>query len=418
VSHSKNQDRTQVVVTVNGPGEVACWLYPLATELKRLHPGIRICVAVVPCVFSSGSEADVLKTLPFVDASCSIKETMALIWRNKLPEGFSRRAPGFMLHLGGDSAFTLLLAKRLGIPALAYVERPLAFQFLFDRVFYSGFEKINGLRDSDAHLVLGEMMVDAARMRCPDRSAAGKGRPAVGLYPGSRTYLAKYVLPFYAAAAEEAAKDMPEVDWLLARSDFLERDFLQNIPDVNDGRPVDSVNLAWRREGGREFLVTPGGLSIEICYPAEVAARARLALTLPGSNTAELASIGMPMIVTLPTHREDVAPLPGLAGHIGRIPVVGPYFKRFLARQVLKRLRYVSHPNRRTNRMVVPELVGELTARDVADAVLDMLRSDTAKLEDELRAIMGPPGATARLVSELTDYLATADSRHEIAPAH
>ena len=418
LNDSASHGETQIVVTVNGPGEVACWLYPLAHELKRRIPGVRICVAVVPCVFSSGTEADVLKTLPYIDASCSIDETMALIWRNKMPKGFTKKAPGFMLHLGGDSLFTVLLSRRLGIPALAYVERPLAFQFMFDRVFYSGFEKIEGLKEDERHKVVGEMMVDAAHLRCPDRSAAARGRPLVGLYPSSRMYLTKYVLPYYAAAAEKVAAVMPDVDWVVSRSDFVDPEFMRDVPDVNDGRPIEGVNVEWQEKDGREFLVTPSGLTMEILPPAAVAPRVRLALTVPGSNTAELATLGVPMILTLPTYKHEIAPLPGLAGHIGRIPVVGWRLKRFLAQQVLKRMKFLSHPNRRADRMVIPELVGELDAQDLADAIMKVLRSDTAPLEAELRAVMGPPGATRRLVSELMDFLAIKDRPHEVAPAH
>ena len=56
--------------------------------------------------------------------------------------------------------------------------------------------------------------------------------------------------------------------------------------------------------------------------------------------------------------------------------------------------------------------------QDLADAIMKVLRSDTAPLEAELRAVMGPPGATRRLVSELMDFLAIKDRPHEVAPAH
>ncbi|GAB5506245.1 MAG: hypothetical protein Rhirs2KO_14080 [Rhizobiaceae bacterium] len=418
MNDGNTRGETQVVVTVNGPGEVACWLYPLAHELKRRIPGVRICVAVVPCVFSSGAEADVLKTLSYVDAYCTIEETMKFIKWNKVPKGFRKKAPGFMLHLGGDSMFTIMLAKRLGIPALAYVERPLAFQFLFDRVFYSDFEKIDGLKESDTHKIVGEMMVDAALLRCPDRSAAEGGKPVVGLYPSSRMYLTKYVLPYYAAAAEKVARKMPEVEWVISKSDFVDRDFLRNLPEVEEGRPLEGVDLEWRREGDREFMVTPDGLSLEVLSPAQVAPRVNLALTVPGSNTAELATLGVPMILTLPTYKHEIAPLPGIAGHLGRLPVIGWRMKRFLAKQVLKRMKFLSHPNRRADRMVIPELIGELDAQDLADAIEEALNSDTTALEKELKAVMGPPGATSRLVSELENFLAETGRQHEIAPAH
>jgi hypothetical protein len=110
----------QIVVTVNGPGEVASWLHPFAVALKKRMPSARLCVAVVPCVFSTGSELAVVKALPFVDASCSVRETMDLILRNRMPAGFRKGGPGFVLHLGGDAVFSILIARRLGRPRTSW----------------------------------------------------------------------------------------------------------------------------------------------------------------------------------------------------------------------------------------------------------------------------------------------------------
>ncbi len=404
----------QIVVTVNGPGEVASWLHPLAIELKRRMPSARICAAVVPCVFSSGSELAVVKSLPYVDMSLSIAETTDFLWYGKLPDGLRRGAPGFVLHLGGDSIFSILLSRRLRQPCLAYVERPVALSWLFDRIFYSGFEtpSAGGVRE-----IIGEMMVDAARLRCPERNPARAGRRTVGLYPGSRDYLAKYILPFYAAVAEVVSETMPDIEWMLAKSDFLATDFLRAIPRVDDGRPLDGVDLSWMEEDGHHYLVTPRGLRIEVAQPGLVAARESVALTLPGTNTAELSALGIPMIVTVPTWQAETAPMPGLAGHIGRIPVVGRYIKRGLGHLILRKIKFMSHPNRRTNRMLVPELIGHITARQVADELIRWLSTDTRELEDRLRATMGPPGAAERLVSALIDFLNPAEAPHEVAPA-
>lgn len=405
----------QIIVTVNGPGEVASWLHPLATALKQRLPSARLCVAVVPCVFSAGSELAVVKKLPYVDASCSVSETMDLIWRNRLPEGFRKNTPGFVLHLGGDTIFTVLIAKRLGLPLLGYAERPLALGWFFDKVFYSGFEKLPP-KDKLAEVV-GEMMVDAARMRCPDRRPARSGRLAVGLYPGSRDYLAKYMLPFYGAVAESVAETRPDIDWMLGKSDFLSAEFLRAIPDVDDGRPLEGVNLRWEEDDGRAFLVTPRGIRIEVASAGKTAAKANVAVTLPGTNTAELSALGVPMIVTVPTWESDKVPMPGLAGHIGRLPVVGKYIKRGLGHMILRRIGFISHPNRRMNRMVVPEIVGHITAAQIADAVIASLDADTQRLEDELRSIMGPAGASQRLVAGLVEFLQAPDLTHDAAPA-
>jgi lipid-A-disaccharide synthase len=405
----------QIVVTVNGPGEVSSWLHPLALALKQRLPSARICVALVPCVFSSGSELAVVKSLPYVDASFSIDETMGLIWRNRTPAGLRRKAPGLVLHLGGDVIFSVLLSRRLGVPCLAYAERPVSLPWFFDKVFYSGFEKLPA--NKDARDIVGEMMVDAARMRCPQRSPARSGKMTVGLYPGSRDYLVKFMLPFYAAAAELVREAGHDVEWLLAKSDFLAADFLRAIPSVDDDRPLEGVDLTWAEEGGRQFLVTPSGLRIAVATHGEVASRANLVLTLPGTNTAELSALGVPMVVTVPTYQSERVPMPGIAGHIGRLPVIGKYIKRGVARLIVRKLKFMSHPNRRLDRMLVPEMIGYLTARQVADRVIDMLSADTRALEDELRATMGAPGASQRLASALVDYLNTTEAVHEAAPA-
>lgn len=405
----------QIVVTVNGPGEVSSWLHPMALAIKQRMPSARICVATVPCVFSAGSELAVVKSLPYVDVSMSIDETMDLVWRNKWPAGLSRGAPGAVIHLGGDTIFSVLLSRRLRQPLLGYVERPPALSWFFDKVFYSGFEKLpRAEMNAD---VIGEMMVDAARLRCPDRRPSRNGGFVVGLYPGSRDYLARYMLPFYAAVAELVAERVPGVEWKLAKSDFLSADFLRALPAMDDDGPIDAVALEWREEGDRRFLVTPRGLRIEVATPGSVAARANVALTLPGTNTAELSALGIPMIVTVPTHQAERAPMPGLAGHLGRIPVLGKYIKRGFGHLILRRLKFMSHPNRRTNRMLVPEMIGPITARQVADELVRVLGSDTRALEDELRATMGQPGASQRLVSAIAEFLESPDAAHEAAPA-
>ncbi|MBX3529217.1 MAG: hypothetical protein KF849_01335 [Rhizobiaceae bacterium] len=406
-------DTYQIVITVNGPGEVASWLTPLATEIKRARPDVRICAAVVPCVFSSGSETAVVRALPFIDAACSIDETMAFIFRNRLPEGFRRGGEGMIMHLGGDSIFTVLLSKRLGLPCLAYVERPIAFQGFYDRVFYSGFEKVERPRGK----VVGEMIVDAAHARTPARRPGANGRVTVGLFPGSREFMVKHMLPFYAIVVEAMAAARPDLDFVVARSDFMPLDYFARIPDVADGREIEGVNVRMERDGEDAFMVTPAGVRMRLAGPGEVAALSSVVLTLPGTNTAELGALGVPMVMLLPTWSAELAPLPGIAGHIGRLPVIGRKIKRLAAEATARSMKHFSHPNRRAARMVIPELVGHITAAQVAEAALGVLASDTAPLEKELRAIMGAPGAARRLAGELIDYLERTETVHDAAPA-
>ncbi|WP_127599751.1 hypothetical protein [Nitratireductor alexandrii] len=398
--------RAEIVFTVNGPGEVSGWLYPLASALKDIAPDVRITAAVVPCVFSSGSESDVIRQFSFVDGHCTIAASKALITRNRTPPGIARDLPGLVFHLGGDRYLTWLIAKRLGRPCYAYLEARSALEWRFERIFYSGLAGHENGASSPKETAVGELMVDAARLRCPHRAAHGQDKTVIALYPGSRDYIAKYILPFYGAVADLVSRERPDIEWVLAKSDYLSLDFLARLPDIDDGRPLDAVGLDWQKDGDGARLLTPGGNAINIVRPADAAARARLALTLPGSNTAELAALGLPMLVTLPTYWAETSPMPGLAGHIGRLPLAGKYIKRALGHAYLRTLSFTAHPNRRAGRMVTPEIVGRLTAAQVAAAMLDMLGGDLAAIETGLRAAMGEPGAARRIAEALVADLA------------
>jgi hypothetical protein len=403
-------DRPRVVITVNGPGEVSSWLLPFATELKQQVPAVEICVALMPCVFSTGAELDVIRRLGCVDAVCGVRETLALALRGKIPPGFRRGnkvygSAGFVMHLGGEAWLSLAIARRLGLPCHAYVEKPFAIQRLFDRVFFTNFRTIPAAKMGPRGMMIGEMMIDAARLRCPKRPARRDRRVTVGLYPGSREKIAAFTLPFLAVVAERMAREREGYDFILAKADFLSLAFLKSIPPIDDGRPLEATTLRYSETDGAPSLETEGGLQLPVLSPAEAAGRIDLAVTLPGTNTAEMAALGIPMVVFLPTWWADIAPLPGLAGHVGRVPLIGKWIKRLGAHLYLRNLGFTAHPNRRSHRLVVPEVVGPITSADVTAAIYSMVDGGLAPIEAELRAIMGEPGATKRLVNALRPEL-------------
>jgi hypothetical protein len=56
--------------------------------------------------------------------------------------------------------------------------------------------------------------------------------------------------------------------------------------------------------------------------------------------------------------------------------------------------------------MIVPEVIGRITAADVAGTLVDALSTPHDHLARELTTIMGPPGAADRLAAALIDDLA------------
>lgn len=397
--------RVQIVIVVNGPGEISGWLYPLGTALKRRLPNAQLCVAIVPCTFSSGVERDVISSMPFVDEAWGVRETTALLLRNRLPKGFTKSGKGVVLHLGGEPALSALLGLRLQLPSVAYTENPIAMSRFFKATYYSGLVALGNGRRALPPEIVGELMVDAAALRCPDRGPSRNGRLTVGLYPGSRDYIACCMLPFYARIANLVSEVVPDIDWVLSKADYLPIEFLRNIPEPDKAIKIDGDKLTFDDSGAEPALVTTRGVRIAVRSPADVHAKANLALTLPGSATAELAALGIPMIVTLPSFLNDILAIPGLAGHAARAPLVGKFIRRAFGLLYLRSLPFTAHPNRRSGRAVVPEIIGKISARQVVDQAVAILTGDRRAIEDDLRSAMGPPGAADRLIDRMLPHL-------------
>lgn len=395
---------SQIVITINGPGEVTAWLRPLGKVLQEIAPDVRVAVALMPCVFASGAESDVVKALPFVNAVCTPAQTRALAWFGRLPEGFRRGGPGVHLHLGGDPVLSRVIGWRLGLRSLAYMEHHVHWARLFDRTLYSGFTPVPASLDPARFVLIGDMMVDAMENRRPTGVAPPANRKVV-LYPGSRDYIVRYLLPFMAKAVDVLAAREPDIEWSLSQSRFLSRDFLMNMPRLEPGLPFEADDLTVEADGDALTLVTSGGNRIKVEDPDTAMFSATVAVTLPGTTTGELAAIGKPMVVVLPTYLAETAPLPGIAGKVGRIPVVGRYIKRGAAHLYKLSMPVVAHANLRSGKMLVPEVVGRIKPYEVADAISAVLSSDMQALVDDLKATMGPPGAARRLAEALLPYL-------------
>ena len=397
-------DTRQIIVTVNGPGEISGWLYPFVTVFRQRAPDVRVCVAVLPSVFASGAEASVVQAIAGIDAVASVRETMRHLYGGPRPPGFEKGVPGCLLHLGGEPFLSFLLARRFHYPCLAYLERSTSHRPWFARIYLTDEAAQSRWSSNGRARVIGNMMVDVARMRSGHR-ASSRTPSTVGIFPGSRFTAVKHFLPFYVKAAGLVVSRIPQARWLVAKADFISLEELRRAAEEEEGRLAEGESARW--EAGHPFgsLVSPRGVRLEILPPSAVMAQADLAVTMPGTNTAELAALGVPMLVLAPMHFPEFYPFPGLIGYLHAVPVVGRGLKRFLIRSLLRRERYFALPNRKQQREVVPEIVGVFTADQVAAKLVEMLTGPLERMSADLRSTMGPPGAAGRLVDEVLTFL-------------
>jgi lipid-A-disaccharide synthase len=395
----------QIVFTVNGPGEISGWMFPLIVALRAEIPDLRIAVCLLPCVYSTGAETSVLQRLG-VDVPISVRDSLALIFRGCIPAGLDRSAPTLIFHLGGEVALTVLLSKRLRAKVYAYAERPLPYGFAFSRVFYNGLNQLPARIAATPEAAVGELMVDAAQLRRDAARVAHTGRPTIGLFPGSREYMAEFLLPYYAVTVDALSAERPDIDWVMARADFVRMEFLRSLAPPPEDRTWPALPLSFHEKGNAAWLQTPAGNCIRILPGAQVLGLADCALTIPGTNTGEIAASGVPMVVILPTYLGHEVPLPGLAGHVGRLPLIGKMLKLYFGYKVLHGLPLLSQPNRRAGFKIVPELVGEGLHPAINDALRGYLDHDTTTLGAQIRDAMGKGGAAQKLAAEVAAFFA------------
>jgi lipid-A-disaccharide synthase len=158
-------------------------------------------------------------------------------------------------------------------------------------------------------------------------------------------------------------------------------------------------------------FVTPFGTTVQLWtrFPAySVLANCDLCLTTVGANTAELAYLGVPMVVAIPTNKlEAMRAWDGIPGLLARLPGLGTWIARLINTIALRWLGYLAWPNIWAGREVVPELRGHLRPAQVAEQVRALLADPERRqqMQRELQQLGGRPGAAQAIVQLVAQQL-------------
>jgi len=409
----------QATITLisNGPGELATWVRPVVRVLRGAIPGVRIRIALVPCPYASGQEAETIAAWGGDIEVWRPEETVRRLTLGPLPE----RGPGAVLFMGGDQAYGVLLSRRLRQPLFVYTETtgrwtPFVTRFLTSDADVSARLQRRRVPASKVALV-GNLMVDAVRRDLdPHQTRRALGLNAeemiVGLLPGSKPFKVKYITPLMLKAAELMHAENPGLQFVMHQSPWTplsqiaEAASNERYSEVTGGTTARLVT-----NDDRAVLVTPQGAQIRILPPEHHLAGmaiADLALTVPGTNTAELAILGVPMLVLLPLNKPEEIPLDGLAGQIGSLPLIGKWLKRQAVQVVARRTTLTALPNVRAGRMLTPELKGIFPPEEVSRTALDLLANPSRRraIKLDLSQAMGPAGAAQAVVAQLAEVVA------------
>lgn len=405
-----------IFIFTSSPGEISGWVSPLVKKLKKEKPESRIIVLIPPCPYASGKEVEVCKNIPEIDKVFGAKASLKFLFLGKLPFDIYPLSKGVILHLGGDLFYSVLLSKRLGWPAFAYTHKFVAWEKHF-RKFMVIDEKVKTQLVSkgiakEKIAVVGNLMLDGVEPQFSQEEdfklwGLEATKPVLSLMPGSRPFQVKYMSPLFLKVAELVKEEIPKVQILFSKSAFVPPEYyIKMIEKRRQEEAFEGIKGNFQEEEGKLKIITEKGIEILFLEaPYDIMQVSDLVLTVPGTNTAEAAFLGISMVVVAPLNKPEVIPLYGFWGYVGRIPFIGRFLKKWVIKKFDKQVKFVAHPNKRKRKEIVPEIRGIVKAKEIAEKVVELLKNPSLreKMSEELHFIMGERGAAERIVALLFD---------------
>ncbi|MGB3201328.1 MAG: lipid-A-disaccharide synthase [Nodosilinea sp.] len=419
-----------ILILSNGPGEISTWVRPVVRSLRALlpdHRQTRISVVLSPCANASGREADMARCLPEVDRVQGPEHFFPFLLAGKTVDGWDWRSRGVVLFLGGDQFYPVVVGRRLGYRTVIYAEWDARWHRWIDRFGCMTASIAEAAPTQFRHkcAVIGDLMADV-QGNVADREATHQALALtpdcelIGLMPGSKKNKLSLGLPFALGTAEAIHRLRPQARFVIPVAPMLSLEHLAQFADAAynpDIRLLEGATTADLVEVDSPLprLRTPSGLEVLLWqgHPAyDVMSQMQFCLTTVGANTAELGSLGVPMMVLLLTQKlEAMKAWDGIPGLLANLPLVGDGFAKFIntliLRQIYKEGKLFAWPNIWARRAVVPELVGPLKPQDVAERIVNYLDHPPAlaALRQDLRSVRGEAGAAAKLAAMVVEEL-------------
>ena len=394
----QNSGNIDIIILANGPGELSSYVKPTAEAIKGHAIKTRIIIVLTPCPYSTGKEEHIARNIPGVSLVISSSDFIKWALLRKSPKNVTFYKKGVVLFMGGDILYGKILAKRLKYPAFAYSEAyakwPKIYKKFFvpdkmaqDKLIRQGFPK-------EQIKIVGNLMVDSIIL---NKSKADifnilkldPKKRLISFLPGSREFQVQFTFNFFSKVAKEMTNNNPDFQFAFIVSPYLPEKYI-------------------KKHLKNEYLEINGN-KIKMIYSDQhdVIAASDLVITVPGTNTAEVAIIGTPMIVTFPLASAHLIPLEGIFQIIGKIPLLGFFFKNFYVKIVQRKTRFFAIPNIKADKEIVPELTGNIQPGTVAEKAVVLLdnKDSMAKMRTALKVSLGAPGAADKIAKEILNEI-------------
>ncbi len=410
-----------IVILSNGPGEIVTWVRPVVKALRQQLDDniiqIRISVILSPCPHSTGKEAAIALNYPEVDRVLAANDFFSFLLFGKTKYNWDWHQQGIVVFLGGDQFYTVAISKRLGYFSLIYAEWDARWYRWLDRFAVMNHSVVNKVPVAYQHkfTVVGDLIADVSLEVKNNFPQTDVNAPVIGLLVGSKPAKLFQGVPLCLAVAELIQQQQPQAKFIIPVAPTLDLATLASYADPQSNPLITGFggvtgSLA-AIDTDNPQIITSNGVKIQLItqFPAyEALTQCQLCLTTVGANTAELASLGIPMIVLLPTQQLDaMRSWDGLPGILANLPGIGTLFAKLINWLILRQKRLFAWPNIWAKSEIVPELVGKLQPEQIANLVLDYLANpeQLQAMSERLIAVRGTAGAAQQIAAIVQQQL-------------
>jgi len=404
-----------VVIVSNGPGELATWVRPVVNELKKINKShsnnkidFDLRLVLVPCPNATGKEFKVANSWNqfelITKANCFwkllIKPSSLAKWPKK----------GIVIFLGGDQFWSILLAKRLGYINITYAEWIARWPQWTNEIAAMN-EKVKELIPKKYKYkckIIGDLMADITLNS--EHSLKNKENQYIALLPGSKKAKLSVGIPFFLEMADHISRENENIHFVIPiapttnKSEYL---FFQSKKNpiakyysskIKTIKNIKNSIFDYEIETSKNTKIYL--IKKNPCY--EILKECDLAITTVGANTAELAAITLPMLVVLPTqHLNMMNAWDGIFGIIGKFSFINKILTLIVKYLYFKKKKFFAWPNIKAKKMLVPEKIGNVLPREIAEEVLFLLKNkDQLKIiSNNLIKERGEKGAAKKLAA-------------------
>jgi len=403
-----------VVIVSNGPGELTTWVKPVVDELNKINISLSnknklnftIRLVLVPCPNATGKEYKVANSWNKFELITKSNIFWKLLMRPRSFANWPKK--GIVIFLGGDQFWSILLAKRLGYINITYAEWIARWPKWTNKIAAMNMrvKELIPKRYKNKCQVIGDLMADIKINS--KTSLKDKKEKYIALLPGSKKAKLSIGIPFFLEIADHIAEKNQNINFIIPIAPTTNKDeyfFFQS-----ERNPIAKYysskikTITNSKDSCFDYVIeTSNNTKIYLikknpCY--EILKNCQLAITTVGANTAELAAIALPMLVVLPTqHLNMMNAWDGIFGVIGKISFINRFITFIVSYFYFKKKKFFAWPNIKAKKMIVPERIGNITPRKIAQEALFLIKNkDQLKsISDSLILQRGNKGAAKKL---------------------